>query len=89
MVRNSCSISLDLILSFSMCALISCNPICLLFFSISGIHPVSGKLHGGRCPVVVGIPSTGGSIAFVAAARACCEAAASGVNLAVLMTLVG
>ena len=61
-----------------MCALISCNSICLLCITISGVHSCIGMLYGGRCPVVVGVLSSGGGMVVVGAEMACCLVAVSG-----------
>ena len=70
--RNSCSLSLSKILSFSVCTFVSCDSSFLLSISDSAVHTYSSTFFGIRHPMVVGIPFHGGGIVAVGIARACC-----------------
>ena len=78
LARNSCSISFNLTLSFSICTLSSCNYVCFLCIRMSGVHPCIVMLHGGRCPVVVDVPRSGGDMVVASAERACCVVTVDG-----------
>ena len=57
--RNSCSLSLSKILSFSICTSISCNSSFLLSIIIAVVHPGGGVLFLGRHPVMLGVSYAG------------------------------
>ena len=75
MDRNSCYLSLNLILSYSIFESISRNSICLLCIIFLGVYPRVSMLHGTRFPVVVVVSRASDYVAVTDTARSFCVVA--------------